>query len=336
MTRRKLPKYVRPKTAKGKTYLYFDTGQVNEAGKVILKPLPPIDDPTFGRALSMARTMRERREQTPHVLTVATLANMYEKSQEFARLAEATRNSYSLYLRQARDKLGIAPANDVTAEDLRVIRDKMAKHGAANQLIRVLGSLYSWGRKRGHVEANPVRDVDLLDQGEHEPWPDWLLERALLDERVRLPVAMLYFTAQRIGDVCRMRWSDIRNGNIEVRQQKTGLTLTIPIHRELALLLDALPRTALTILISPAGAPWKPHTLRRHLQAWATVQGAQIVPHGLRKNAVNALLEAGCSSAETAAISGQTLQVIEHYAKKRDRTVLGKAAILRWEGRNKP
>lgn len=333
---RKLPKYVRQKTAKGKTYLYFDTGAVTENGKTILKRLPGLRDPTFGRALSAAENARERRDSTPHVLTVATLANLYEKSQEFARLAPASRINYGTYLKAAREKLGIAPASDVTAEDVRIIRDKMAERpGAANMFVRTLGSLYSWGRKRGHVENSPVRDVELLDQGEHEPWPDWLLERALLDERVRLPVAMLYFTAQRIGDVCGMRWSDIRNGNIELKQQKTQLTLTVPIHRDLAALLDILPRSALTILTNPAGGPWTPHTLRRHLQAWAETQGAKIVPHGLRKNAVNALLEAGCSSAETAAISGQTLQVIEHYAKRRDTRVLGKAAILRWEGQNK-
>lgn len=333
---RKLPKYVRSKTAKGKTYLYFDTGAVTDAGKTILKRLPGLRDPTFGRALSAAESARERRDATPHVLTVATLANLYEKSQEFARLAHASQVNYGTYLRAARERLGIAPAADVTAEDVRIIRDKMAETpGAANMFVRTLGSLYSWGRKRGHVQNSPVRDVELLEQGEHEPWPEWLLERALAAETARLPVAMLYYTAQRIGDVCRMRWSDIRDGAIELKQQKTGLTLTIPIHRELAALLDALPRTALTILIGPAGGPWTPHTLRRHLQVWAEAQGAQIVPHGLRKNAVNALLEAGCSSAETAAISGQTLQVIEHYAKRRDTRVLGKAAILRWEGRNK-
>jgi integrase len=201
--------------------------------------------------------------------------------------------------------------------------------------VRTLGSLYSWGRKRNHVKANPVKDVELLEQGEHEPWPEWLLERALLDKDVQLPVAILYYTAQRIGDVCRMRWSDIRAGAIELKQQKTQLTLTVPIHGALASLLETTRRDGLAILQRPTGGPWTPHTLRRHLQTWAEAQGAQIVPHGLRKNAVNALLEAGCSSAETAAISGQTLQVIEHYAKRRDTRVLGKAAILRWEGQNK-
>jgi hypothetical protein len=52
----------------------------------------------------------------------------------------------------------------------------------------------------------------------------------------------------------------------------------------------------------------------------------------LRKNAVNALLEVGCSVPETAAISGQSLRVVEHYAKERNQRKLASAAILRWEG----
>jgi hypothetical protein len=68
------------------------------------------------------------------------------------------------------------------------------------------------------------------------------------------------------------------------------------------------------------------------LQAFAAELGVKVVPHGLRKNAVNALLEAGCSAAETATISGQTLQMVEHYAKARSQKRLGEIAILKWQG----
>jgi hypothetical protein len=39
--------------------------------------------------------------------------------------------------------------------------------------------------------------------------------------------------------------------------------------------------------------------------------------------------------AEVAAITGQSLQMIEHYAKERDRAELGRSAILKFEARNK-
>jgi len=69
----------------------------------------------------------------------------------------------------------------------------------------------------------------------------------------------------------------------------------------------------------------------RTLGRFANDHGAHAVPHGLRKNAVNALLESGCSVAEVAAITGQSLRMVEHYAKGRDQAALGEAAILKWE-----
>ena len=323
------PKHVRRKVAKGRIYYYFDTG-TKAAGKPVLKRLPDIRDPDFGRMLSAAQSGRTRRKKINGVLTIAGLADLYEKSPEFRKLAPRTRQNYECYLDRARKRLGIAPANELKPQDVRLVHDEMAEQtGAANQFVRVLGSLYSWGRKRGHVSAKPTEGVDLFEETPHEPWPRWLLEAALQDDAVRLPVALLYYTAQRIGDVCRMRWSDVRDGAISVRQEKTGKSLAIPFHADLARLLAETPRDALTIL-GRDGRKLREAELRRALKAWAADRGQDIVPHGLRKNAVIALLECGCSVAETAAISGQTLQIVEHYAKQRDQAKLASAAILRW------
>lgn len=57
--------------------------------------------------------------------------------------------------------------------------------------------------------------------------------------------------------------------------------------------------------------------------------------HGLRKNAVNALLEAGCTIAEVASITGQTFQVVEHYAAQMNRRKLSKAAIVKLDAHRK-
>lgn len=329
---RELPKHVRKKVAKGRTYYYFDTGQ-REHGKPILKRLPDIRDPDFGRMLSAAQSGRTRRGNVKGVLTIARLADLYEKSPDFRNLADATRRSYELNLDKARKRLGIAPADELKPSDVRIVVDEMADQtGAANQFVRVLGSLYAWGRKRGHVTAEPVKGVALFAQDPHEPWPEWLLNEALNDEAVRLPVALLYYTAQRIGDVCRMRWSDVREGVITVKQEKTGKTLAIPFHAELAKLLAVAPKEGLTILARD-GQPVRYGYLLGKLQAWAKQRGVHVVPHGLRKNAVIALLEVGCSVAETSAISGQTLGLVEHYAKQRDQAKLASAAILRWENK---
>jgi hypothetical protein len=108
--------------------------------------------------------------------------------------------------------------------------------------------------------------------------------------------------------------------------------LEIPLHSDLRGLLEEAPRQALTIL-SSGGRKRSEKALRDKLQAWAAERKQKVVPHGLRKNAVIALLECGCSVAETAAISGQTMQLVEHYGKARNQAKLASAAILRWEGK---
>ena len=53
--------------------------------------------------------------------------------------------------------------------------------------------------------------------------------------------------------------------------------------------------------------------------------------HGLRKSAVVFLLEAGCTDAEVAAITGQSRQMIEHYSRQVNQKKLAARAILKWE-----
>ena len=81
------------------------------------------------------------------------------------------------------------------------------------------------------------------------------------------------------------------------------------------------------------GGSINPQTIRRHVHALGNRHGVRLVPHGLRKNAVIALLESGCSIPETAAISGQSMRMVEHYAKQRNQEMLAGAAILKWEQR---
>ena len=43
------------------------------------------------------------------------------------------------------------------------------------------------------------------------------------------------------------------------------------------------------------------------------------------------LLEAGCTTAEVQAITGQSMQMVEHYAKQVNQKKLAASAILKWE-----
>lgn len=60
------------------------------------------------------------------------------------------------------------------------------------------------------------------------------------------------------------------------------------------------------------------------------------MPHGLRKNAVNVMLECGCQVAEVSSITGQSFQMVEHYAKRVNRKRLARTAMLKFERGTNP
>jgi integrase len=332
--------FVKTVTAKGRRYEYFDTGVLRANGQPILKRMPARDDVSFFDTYASLMAGRSRRRNVAVLISVPQLIDLYERSPEYRRLAPSTRKTYGYYLDAIRNQMNTAPAGAVERRDFLMLRDKMAdRMGAANAMIRTGRALYKWARAREHVAIDPCKGIELFDSKDYEPWPETVLSAGLLsdDPGIRLPIALLYFTAQRIGDICALRWSDIREGHVFVRQQKTGKELEIRLHADLAAELERTPRSSITVIsggtiISDAkGKPLKTEALRDRLQAFAAARGAKVVPHGLRKNAVNALLEAGCTVAETAAVSGQSLKMVEHYAKQRSTRKLASAAILKLE-----
>jgi integrase len=327
--------YVKAVMAKGKRYEYFDTGARNAAGRPVLARLPARSDPAFGNVYASFMAGRTRRANVAAELSIAGLVDRYHKSKRYADLAANTKANYDIYLRLIVEQFMPAPANAIERSDVRLMQTQMAdRRGAANAAIRTMGALYAWGRKEELVTIDPTKNVELYDPTDYEPWPDDLLAAALAsdDMAICLPVALLYFTAQRIGDVCAMRWNQVRDGFVILSQQKTGKLLDIRLHSKLAALLETVPRAGMTILTEERGRPTNDERVRKRLQAWATERGYKIVPHGLRKNAVIALLEVGCTIAETASVSGQSLAMIEHYAKRRSSRTLTNAAILKLEG----
>lgn len=339
----KLPKHVHRKKAKGHTYYYFDLG-LDESNRRVLKRLPDIRHRDFAGALTAAKAQRTKGEKSGGAKTFDWLVRLYERSPEFKGKAENTKRLYSRHLAYAnanfRNRLGhSAPLTALTAEQVVIVRDKYADEpGKANAILKSVSALYAWAMKPGrrYVKDNIASGIDPLAMGEHKAWPEWLVEKALGDPAIRLPVALLYFTGQRISDVSRMGRSNIVRGVLHVTQQKTGASLRFPVHKRLAEIIEAdAPKDALVFLLGDRGRPVTESGLRQRIQKWALGHKQRIVPHGLRRNAVNALLQASCSAAEVAAITGQSLQMIEHYAKERDQEHLGNAAILKFEARNK-
>lgn len=57
----------------------------------------------------------------------------------------------------------------------------------------------------------------------------------------------------------------------------------------------------------------------------------RLVFHGLRESAVVFLLEAGCTDAEVAAITGPSREMVQHYAREVNQHRLAASAVHKWE-----
>lgn len=337
----KTPKYLRKKRAKGREYYYFDTGEKTDSGKPVLTPLPNPKAPTFGDCYARAKAVRTQRRNKQGILTLDGLIRLYQRSPEWLALSEASRRSYSRYLERAnqlmRDKRGNSPpVRRIERQDVRALRDMLADTpGAASQAVRAVGALFAWAIDNEKVKDNPAKGVKRFKGKEHQPWPEDLIDEALKDAQVGMAVALFYFTGQRINEVVKMGWGAIEGDYMRVFVQKKGNHIRVAILPELMEMLKAQPKDSVAILTNANGQPWTQSGLRQKLQSWAASRGRHVVPHGLRKNAVNSLLEAGCTAAEVSGITDQSLQTIEHYAKGRNKLVLGRAAVIKLDAARK-
>jgi integrase len=153
-----------------------------------------------------------------------------------------------------------------------------------------------------------------------------------IGSRERLALALGLYTAQRRGDVVRMGRQHVRNGVLHVKQKKTGAVLAIPLHPELKLILDAVPTTQLTFLLTLRGRQFDPHAFTPWFVEACEAAGLprECTFHGLRKAACRRLAEAGCTVHEIAAISGHaSLREVERYTKAADQAKLARAAMER-------
>jgi hypothetical protein len=140
LANRQLPKYVYVKKAKGKSYLYFDTGRKRKSGVRILTRLPSLGSASFARELERARLARWRHETA----TIPTMAPRPIQVEAFdpAPMREPDSGT-DLYFIRAGDAVKIGHAADVFK---RMVNMQANNHLELDCICRLRG--------RGHEERS--------------------------------------------------------------------------------------------------------------------------------------------------------------------------------------
>lgn len=330
----KLPPHVKlVRNRLGRPYLYLTVhrGTARES-KAIRLPDDP-RTPEFWAAYAHHMNLPAVAEKKN---SFKKLIEAWHASPEWNVLGDGTKREWLRHCKRIEAAWGNLEVRGIEPKHVLALRDEWADTPAsANNMMRCLSSMLGWSVPRDWRSDNPCREVKPLKGGAgYAPWPWEAIEdaKANLREDLWWAVALALYTGQRQGDCLTMLWSAIRGNRIYVKQEKTGKELMITIHRDLQAVLDVIPRRAVTILTSAEGTPWQTGfqmSWNKHKPQLAKERG--LVFHGLRKSAVVMLLEAGCSDAEVAAVTGQSRSMVEHYAKRVNQEKLAAAAVLKWE-----
>jgi integrase len=273
----------------------------------------------------------------PGTLAEAVLA--YLESPRFKKLRPRTQSNYRRELDKVVEHMGKAKLANITRGVIVQLRDKVALTSPRRglELLKVLRLVFAAAMDADLVDRDPTRGVSGPVGYKAEPWRPWSTAEIEVFLAGAAPVwrramMVLLFTGLRRGDAVELKRSDIRNDRIYYRTSKTGAKVVIPIHPALASELERpLPVEGLTLSVGTRGRPIRGDVLSHSIAKEARRLGIENPPptHGLRKNAVAALVEAGLTVEEIHAITGQSAAMIRHYAQDFERDRLVDRAVVK-------
>jgi integrase len=253
--------------------------------------------------------------------TLGELIDRYKRSGDFTERAPGTRTIYGQYLGQLREQFPNVPARGINKEWVELLKTSMQDTPAkCNQTLAVLRLVL----RQVVPGLLPVNPVSLVRKAKETPrtmlWTPKQIETFLASAEspaLRLAMALMIYTAQRVSDVLEMTIGRVseRDGRlfIALRQNKTSELIDAPVHRTLLepLLRARLAEKTNNVLLvpSPTGRQW----LRRNFsRKWDAARCKAKLPdlqrRDLRRTAVVLMSEAGLADGQITAITGHRIE----------------------------
>jgi len=256
----------------------------------------------------------------PKGKTFRALIASYKRSDRFTKRAPRTRRDYDKVLAFVEDRLGGQDVGKVRRHHVVAWRDQNTGR-FADYLVQVLRVLFEHAIDKGWRDDNPAKGVQTVyrPSGTRKAWPDDLVRaaRETATGETLLLFELLVGTGQRIGDVLRMRWSDIAGDAIHVGQGKTGAELWVPFTDRLRETLREAPRRGETILTGKRGRPLSYRAAADRMRKLRATIGAGEAhdTHALRYTTTAELAALGCDDDLIMAVTGhRTKAMVAKYA----------------------
>jgi integrase len=257
-----------------------------------------------------------------------------------------TANTAALYRSCARkltEALAEFEPHQVKPRNVAEVKMQLAKTPAmANECVSFLRLVFDYALEHQLVESNPCFGVKRFESNKRTRCPTDSELRAIHDAagpQLKVIIELLVLTGQRVGDVLRIKRSDIVDGGTAIRfkQQKTGAALTIknPELRDVIARADALGGNvkAFTLLSNSRG---KAPCYRQVIEEWHRVLRATGIEdlhmHDLRAKSITAAKRQGLDPRAVAGHASEAMTA--RYIREHDEPVVAGpsfAGVLRTE-----
>lgn len=327
-----LPEGVHGVRSRGKTYYYWSPNRGTAfAGKPVPLGKDPFD-PDFKERLRKAQGHKDGIVPGSFSALIAE----YKASHKFGKKRPRTQRHYTHQLDRIESAWGDMPVAGLSVAGIYKLRSAYEETPvAANHLVSMLRTLLRWGLQHGYGATNPAReiqDIEIEDEENAKPWPEWAYELVLsrASERIRRAVYL--------GRACGQRRSDLVQFGKRHRD-RDGLRYPVGKLRDK---MHFQPLTAAQLreidswhcsdtgpwVISAHGKPMSgdnvQSTLNREVAKIPELRGLDLKMHGLRAMAACDRKLAGAENKAIAANLRMSTQMVERYIRHIDNEALAR------------
>lgn len=323
-----LPERMRARVRGAKVYYFYDHG-----GK-------PRKETALGTDYILAVQKWADMHETPppERIKISWAIGKYLASAQFAEVSRGTQADYRYALDKLAAKFGDAPLDEVRPSHVNLYvddRSKQSPHRARREKA-VLGMVYAWCQARDFCKTNPVAaslKLKRLPGRKNVYIEDDMLAAVYVhaSDALKDAIDLAYYLGQRPADVLKLSEHDIRNGNFDFKQNKTGKPMRIGAGGDLDLLISRMAERkskfavrCLQLLVDEHGKPMTKAKLRSRFEAArsaAGIEGAAFQFRDLRRKSGSDLRDQVGLEAAQALLGHSSVVMTEHYTGGRGKQI---------------
>lgn len=215
-----------------RTYLSRDRQQCIAAANKLNAMLIPADHDLVARVAGGGQSWKQAVDRY--------LADVFPELE----LAPKTEKQYRAYLRKLRDcELATRAVADITVSDVVATLDDLTSGRRMRNVYRhQFIQVFRYTVELGWRDDNPAEVTRIVNDKRQRERLTMYGYRAIYEQAdpwLRVAMDLALQTLQRREDLVEIRYSDIQDGRLHVRQQKTGRKLRLAVGAELQRVIDA-------------------------------------------------------------------------------------------------